>query len=71
MTTPKKAKTMTFEDIVAEADRREKAEVVRLAAMTPAEREAEEKSRIVASEEIEKILKQLRGPGFVEIRMPK
>lgn len=65
----KKLKVMTFADVIAEGERRAAEEAAKLAKMSPAERQAYEKAQKEAHEEIEKILKQLRGPGFVEIKL--
>jgi len=70
MTTPKKVKRMTFNDLLAETERREKEHAAKLAAMTPAERIKYEEARQRSQAEVEALLEKLRGPGFTEFRAP-
>lgn len=63
-------KAFTFAEVLAEGQRRIAEEEARVAKMTPEEKEAYELELAERAKETEKILKQLRGPGFMEIKFP-
>lgn len=62
-------KARTFAEVLAEGQRRIAEEERKVAAMTPAERQAYEADQAKKRAEVEELLKKLRGgPGFMEIK---
>lgn len=66
---PVAIKAMSFQDIIAEAQARNEAERVKFEAMSPAEQAAYIEAQKKEQAEIEVLLRQLRGPGFLELRI--
>lgn len=62
-------KAYSFAEVMAEAQQQADELQKKLDAMTPAEREQWEKDRQKDEAEVEGLLKQLRGPGFIEMRI--
>lgn len=60
----------TFDSIIAEMKERADAEELRIAARSPAERAAWEARKAAQDAKIEKLLKELRGPGFMQFNVP-
>lgn len=65
----KQVKALTIHDVIRQAKEYHDAEVAKIAAMTPEQKQAYEQEQQKKALEVEEILKQLRGkPGFMEIR---
>lgn len=69
MEKPKLVKAQSFNDVMLELAEKQKAIEKKLAAMSPLERAQWEAQELQRQKETEEILKKLRGPGFVEIRI--
>lgn len=67
----KKIVAASFAELFDEVGRRMREEEARLAAMSEAERAAYATEQAKKALRVEAILKQLRGPGFVEMKEKK
>lgn len=68
---PRALKARSFQELLDDAQRRAEEEEAKVAAMTAAQRKAYELELIERNKKVEAILKQLRGPGFMEIHVPR
>lgn len=66
---PKAVAVKSFASVIADATERAKQEQARINALSPAERKKWEKEETARSKELEEILKELRGPGFLELNI--
>ena len=67
---PVRGKAVSLSDMINEARAKAEAEQRRVAAMSDEEYKAYQEAETVRQAEVEKLLKQLRGPGFMEIQIP-
>lgn len=67
--TPVQIKAGNLSDMIDEARARFEAEQRRVAAMSDEEYKAYQEAETARQAEVEEILKQLRGPGFMEIQL--
>lgn len=67
--TPVQIKVGNLSDMIDEACARFEAEQRRVAAMSDEEYKAYQEAETARQAEVEEILKQLRGPGFMEIQL--
>jgi len=68
--TPVRVKAVSLSDMINEARAKAEAEQRRVAAMSDEEYKAYQEAEAAKRVEVEKLLKQLRGPGFMEIQIP-
>lgn len=68
--TPVRIRGVSLSDMIDAACARSEAEQRRVAAMGDEEYKAYQKAEAANRVEVEKLLKQLRGPGFMEIQIP-
>jgi phosphoglycolate phosphatase-like HAD superfamily hydrolase len=68
--TPVRVKAVSLSDMINEARAKAEAEQRRVAAMSDEEYKAYQEAETVRQAEVEELLKQLRGPGFMEIKIP-
>lgn len=69
MEKPVQVRALSFNDVMQELKDKQDALQKKLAVMTPKERAEWDIAEAKRQEETEDILKQLRGPGFVEIKL--
>lgn len=67
MSKPVRVESYTFQEVLAAMAAEYEARDKKLEAMTPEEREQWDKEQAEAQKEIDKMLEQLRGPGFLEL----
>lgn len=60
---------LNFNDVMQEMIDKQAALQKRVAAMPPKERAEWDKAEVKRQEETEEILKKLRGPGFIEMKL--
>lgn len=65
----KQVKVLSFNDVMQELVDKQNALQKKLSVMTPEERAEWGKAEAKRQEETEEILKKLRGPGFVELKL--
>lgn len=68
---PKAIKGYTFAEVMERGRKLLEEEEAKIAAMTPEQRVEYAAEQAKKREEAEKILQQLRGPGFMELRVTK
>ena len=62
----KELRALSFDDVLKEVQERQEKLERKLAAMTPEERAEWDKQEAIRAQEEEELVRQLRGPGFVE-----